>query len=257
MLLHALFLGWTYVVAAIPFGVVITTLWGNETDLRATGSGNIGATNVARTHGWRFAAPVLALDMLKGFVPVLVASLSWPDHGLWWPALVASVAFIGHCWPIFLEFQGGKGVATGAGAVLALTPFATLGAVAVWVTMLAITGKSSVAALVAAISLIGLASWIDPEMIPVVALLCLGICITHTANIRRLLRGEESQVLRPVRWNRAKPNTTVDVLEQSPAGSVGGPSMWRERDEPSDPDEALQATNAPNSLKIADPTDEL
>ncbi len=245
MWLQLLFVGWTYVVAAVPFGVVLTTLWGNDTDLRATGSGNIGATNVARTHGWQIAAPVLALDMLKGLVPVAVASAAWPDLGLWWPAIVAAVAFIGHCWPVFLEFQGGKGVATGAGAMLALTPFATLGAVAVWVSVLALTGKSSLAALVAALSLAGLASWLDPQMFPVVALLCLGISITHLANIRRLVRGEEKQVVRPVRWNRGQQAPTADVLDQSPAGSAGGPAAWRE----SEDSDVSQANQEPDALE--------
>jgi len=99
-LLQGCFLLWTYVVAAIPFGLVLTTLWGAEGDLRNEGSGNIGATNVARVFGWKLAAPVLVLDAGKGAVPVLIANLWWPQAGPFWLALVAITAFVGHCWSV-------------------------------------------------------------------------------------------------------------------------------------------------------------
>jgi acyl phosphate:glycerol-3-phosphate acyltransferase len=221
----------TYVGASIPFGVVVTTLYGGDTDIRGAGSGNIGATNVARVYDWRLATPVLALDLCKGFVPVLMAQLLWPDLGLWWAALVALVAFAGHCFSFFLEFRGGKGVATGAGAMLAVTPFPTLAAAAVWVSILALTGRSSVAALTATLSLAGFAWWLQPDVLPVVVALGAGVVFTHVANVRRLVRGEESQVIRPVRWGASATDgpSATELLEQGPAGNAVQPPQWRER----------------------------
>ena len=221
----------TYLIAAIPFGLVVTTLYGGgESDIRSAGSGNIGATNVARVYGWRLALPALLLDIAKGFFPVLGASLLWPDTGLWWPGLVAGTAFLAHCFSVYLEFRGGKGVATGAGGMLALAPLPTLLAIAVWVTLLAITGKSSVGALVAAVSLVGFAGYLQPEALPVVVLLALGIGFTHASNIRRLMSGQESQVVRPVRWKRGDrgEDDVAAVMDQGPAGNAVVPSLWRE-----------------------------
>jgi len=220
----------TYLIAAIPFGLVLTTLYGGDTDLRSAGSGNIGATNVARVYGWKLALPALLLDIAKGFFPVLGASLLWPDTGLWWPGVIAGVAFLAHCFSVYLEFRGGKGVATGAGGMLALAPLPTLLAISVWATLLAITGKSSVGALIAATSLIGFAGWLQPESVPVVLLLAFGIGFTHVSNIRRLMRGQESQVVRPVRWGRnggSQPDP-VALMEQGPAGNSVSPALWRE-----------------------------
>ncbi|MEZ4321294.1 MAG: glycerol-3-phosphate 1-O-acyltransferase PlsY [Myxococcota bacterium] len=220
----------TYLIAAIPFGLVLTTLYGGDSDIRGSGSGNIGATNVARVYGWRLAVPALLLDIAKGFFPVLGASLLWPELGLWWPAFIAFAAFLAHCFSVYLEFRGGKGVATGAGGMLALAPVPTLLAVGVWLVVLAITGKSSVGALLAAASLIGFAGWLDPQTLPVVVLLALGIGFTHVSNIRRLMRGQEGQVVRPVRWGRSAsegPDPEA-LLEQGPAGTPVIPALWKE-----------------------------
>ncbi len=225
-LLQVSFLLWTYLVAAIPFGLVVTTLWGEDRDLRELGSGNIGATNVARTHGWRLALPVLLLDAAKGAGPVALAQAWWPQAAPSWTAAVALTAFAGHCFPVYLEFRGGKGVATAAGALLALCPVPTLLAAAVWAATLAWTGRSSVSALVAATAMVGLSAAFAPERVGVVLLLAVGIAATHTANIRRLLRGEESQVVRPVQWSRTTPITAADALSQGPAGQAVAPPPW-------------------------------
>ena len=217
----------TYLVGAIPFGLVICTLYGGDQDIRSAGSGNIGATNVKRVYGWRLAIPTLVLDIAKGFVPTLLAVWAWPDANLLWPALVAAAAFLGHCYSIYLEFHGGKGVATGAGGVLAIAPVPTLGAAVIWGILLAATGRSSVASLLAAISLVGLCAWWSPNTIPGVALLAVGICLTHVSNIRRLMAGEESQVVHSVRWGRPAAADAATVVEQGPGG-VGISPLWKE-----------------------------
>ena len=219
----------TYLVAAVPFGLVLTTVYGGEVDIRSSGSGNIGATNVARVYGWKLGAASLLLDLLKGAVFTLGARLLWPELGIWWPALIAGVAFLAHVFSVYLEFRGGKGVATGAGGMLALSPLPTLLAVAIWGIVLRLTGRSSVAALVAAISLIGLCWWLDPAATWVVLLLAVGIAYTHTSNIRRLVAGEETQIVRPVRFGRKKDVDPAELLEQGPSGSRDAPPAWRER----------------------------
>jgi glycerol-3-phosphate acyltransferase PlsY len=224
------FLVVTYFLAAIPFGLVITTLYGADADIRHAGSGNVGATNVARVYGWNLAAPVVVLDLGKGFVPVGLAQLMWPETGIWWPSIVAATAFGAHCFSVYLEFRGGKGVATGAGGVLALTPWTTLPAAAIWVTLLAVTGRSSFAALGSAFALVGLTWQFNIAAMPVVLFLALGVSLTHATNIRRLVRGEEKQVLRPVRWGRTPSEklTGEDLLNQGPSGSAAGASVWKE-----------------------------
>jgi glycerol-3-phosphate acyltransferase PlsY len=221
----------TYLLASVPFGLVLTTLYGGDVDIRTAGSGNIGGTNVARLYGWRLAALVIGLDVAKGFVPVAVSAWQWPDAGAWWHGTVLMTAFLAHCFPVWLEFRGGKGVATGAGGLLALTPWASLPAVVVWGLVLAGTGRSSVAALAATASVVALAAWLDPAALPVVGVLAVGIVATHVSNVRRLLRGEEGTVVRPVRWGRSPATSaapTVDqVLREGPAGRAA--AIWREK----------------------------
>lgn len=208
---------------------MVTTLYGGESDIRTTGSGNIGGTNVARVYGWRLAIAVILLDAAKGFVPVALARLWWPDAGLWWPALVLATCFVGHCFPVYLEFRGGKGVATSAGGLVALSPRVALLAGALWLVLLGATGRSSVAALGATFGAIGFALWLDPWVAPVVVAIGLAVMATHIPNIRRLIRGEEGSVVRPVRWGRVsavRPDPDV-LLHQGP---TGGPPVaaWRD-----------------------------
>lgn len=197
MWLAGLYVVLAYLVAAIPFGVVITTLYGGEQDLRSAGSGNIGGTNVARLYGWRLGALVVALDASKGALPVAAARLLWPELGPWWPALVLFACFFGHCFPIYLEFRGGKGVATAAGGMLVLSPWVLLGSALLWALVLRGTGRSSVASLTAAASLGALAWWLDRAVFGTVLLLAAAIFLTHRANLGRLARGEEQPIVTP------------------------------------------------------------
>lgn len=223
-----LYLALVYLVAAVPFGLVVTTLYGGDVDVRAAGSGNIGATNVARVYGWTIAVPVLLLDALKGLVPVLLAPWVW-DAGLPWQGVVGLVAFVGHCWPVYLEFRGGKGVATGAGMMLGLAPVPTLFAITLWGAILGLTGRSSIAALGATAGMVALCAWLAPAVLPFAALLAVGIGVRHTTNIGRIVRGEEARITRPVRWNRrATGSSAEEALSQGPAGTEAVEPVWRE-----------------------------
>ena len=221
---RAAYLLLTYLLAAVPFGVVLTTLYGGDEDVRRAGSGNIGATNVARVYGAGLGIQVALLDALKGFVPVALARVLWPEAGMLWWGGVTMVAFVAHCYPVYLEFKGGKGVATAAGALLALSPQATLPAVLVWIVLLRASGKSSVAALGAAASLVGFAVYLGPSVLPVVGGLTAGILTTHVPNIRRLIRGQESTVVRPVRWGQRAETDVSVLLGQGPAGGPARPA---------------------------------
>ncbi|NNC58540.1 MAG: glycerol-3-phosphate 1-O-acyltransferase PlsY [Erythrobacter sp.] len=184
----ALVLG--YVFGSIPFGLLLTKMAGMG-DVRSIGSGNIGATNVLRTGNKGLAALTLLLDLLKGFVPVLLAwNLFQNDLG--WTALGA---ILGHCFPIWLGFKGGKGVATAAGVCFGIAwPLGTVYAV-VWLSILAVSRISSLAGIAAVISA-PIAAWYFGWMsfVAPLALIAALIVWLHRANIGRLFRGEEPRV---------------------------------------------------------------
>ncbi len=212
------FLLLTYVVASIPFSVVITTMQGGEVDIRTAGSGNPGATNAARLYGWRVGGIVMALDILKGLVPVLLARALWPEWDPFLGGVVALVAFCSHVFPAYLELRGGKGVATSAGGMLALAPVPTLGAAGVWTLVLLITGRSSLAALCATVAMVGFVWWLQIYLLPLMVVLGLAIAVTHLPNIRRLAEGKEQRVIRPVRWSQEE-GPALTLLDQDPAGN--------------------------------------
>jgi acyl phosphate:glycerol-3-phosphate acyltransferase len=179
-----------YLLGSIPFGWLLTRLSGLG-DIRSIGSGNIGATNVLRTGGKGLAALTLALDLGKGSAAVAIAAL-WGRE----PALVAAVAVIlGHMFPVWLGFRGGKGVATALGVLLTLAwPLALLAA-GLWLATALLFHYSSLAALVAALASAALAGFIvDQKTALVVALVALLVVLRHHANIRRLVAGEESRI---------------------------------------------------------------
>jgi acyl phosphate:glycerol-3-phosphate acyltransferase len=184
----ALLLG--YLLGSIPFGVLLTRL-GGAGDLRAIGSGNIGATNVLRTGRKGLAAATLVLDMAKGAAAVLIAEALFPGAAM----LGGLAAFIGHCYPAWLGFRGGKGVATLMGVVLALSWPAGLVYAAVWLAMLAIFRISSLAGMTAAISAPVSAAYFDrPELVLMLLALALIVVWKHRENIDRLLSGTEPRV---------------------------------------------------------------
>ena len=179
-----------YALGSIPFGLILTRVTGAG-DLRAIGSGNIGATNVLRTGRKGLAAATLLLDMGKGLLAVLLA---WR----WFPQFVemaAAGAFIGHCFPVWLKFRGGKGVATTAGVAFGLGWPIGLAYALVWLGMLALTRISSLAGICAAVVLPLAASALGQVAIaPWLAAIAALVVFLHRANIARLRNGTEPRV---------------------------------------------------------------
>jgi glycerol-3-phosphate acyltransferase PlsY len=167
-----------YLLGSIPFGLVLTRLAGLG-DIRSIGSGNIGATNVLRTGNKKLAAATLILDGAKGAVAVLAAA----------------GAILGHCFPVWLKFKGGKGVATTVGTWLALSWPVGLIVCASWLVVAAVTRYSSLAALIA-LALAPVAAWHfeGPQFAELGAFIAVLVWIRHHENIRRLLRGQEGRI---------------------------------------------------------------
>ena len=182
-----------YLAGSIPFGVIITRLAG-ATDPRAVGSRNIGATNVLRTGRKDLAALTLLADALKGTVAVLVF-VRIGDGGLPVALIAAAGAFLGHLFPVFLGFKGGKGVATFLGCLFGVAWPAGLVFVAFWLVSAKVTRYSSAAALLAsALSPVALLCLGRQEAAALFALLAAGLWIKHRTNIERLLHGTESRI---------------------------------------------------------------
>ncbi|MGE5271652.1 MAG: glycerol-3-phosphate 1-O-acyltransferase PlsY [Thiohalocapsa sp.] len=179
-----------YLLGSIPWGLLLTRLAARG-DLRRIGSGNIGATNVLRTGSKVLAALTLLLDLAKGLAAVLIGALWGPG-----PMLAAAAAVVlGHMFPLWLGFRGGKGAATGLGVLLALAwPVAAI-AFAIWLAMLAIFHYSSLAALVATLAAVALAAFLTPAATAyLIAGIALLVVLRHHDNIRRLLAGTESRI---------------------------------------------------------------
>jgi glycerol-3-phosphate acyltransferase PlsY len=184
----ALLLG--YLLGSIPFGLILTRLSGAG-DLRQIGSGNIGATNVLRTGRKGVAAATLLLDAAKGFAAVSIAEAIWPGTGV----LASAAAFLGHVYPVWLKFRGGKGVATMMGIVLALYWPSALVYAVIWLGLLALLRFSSLAGMAAAVSAPVSAAFFSAFDI-VLPLLALALLVLwkHRDNIDRLLNGTEPKV---------------------------------------------------------------
>ncbi|WP_405053082.1 glycerol-3-phosphate 1-O-acyltransferase PlsY [Sphingomonas sp. BE138] len=179
-----------YLLGSIPFGVVLTRMTGAG-DLRTIGSGNIGATNVLRTGRKGLAAATLLLDLAKGLVAVLLVAWIWPDEA----PLAAAGALIGHCYPVWLRFRGGKGVATLMGIALGLGWQVGLVFAVIWLGLLAIARISSLAGMAAAISTPVTAAVLGRfDIVPLLMALAAIVLWKHRANIARLVDGTEPRV---------------------------------------------------------------
>ena len=182
-----------YLLGSVATAVLVSRALG-AADPRSGGSGNPGATNVLRLAGRRAAGLTLAGDVLKGVVPVLVARAAELP-----PAMVAVVglaAFLGHLFPVFFGFKGGKGVATALGALLGLEPLLGAAVLATWLVVAGVTRYSSLAALVASVLAPGYAFVLsgDRGVVAAVAVMAVLLVWRHRANIRRLLSGEEGRI---------------------------------------------------------------
>jgi glycerol-3-phosphate acyltransferase PlsY len=189
----ALALAAAYLIGAIPVGFVVARLRGGF-DIRGRGSGNIGATNVLRTLGPIAGALTLAGDVAKGYAAVAVARAL--DGAPRVAALAAVLAVVGNCWPVYLGFRGGKGVATGLGAFLALIPWAVLPAAAVWGATTGTSRYVSLGSVAACIALPVAAAFLGYPLHAVAAAAAVGALIVwrHRDNLRRLRAGTERRL---------------------------------------------------------------
>jgi len=179
-----------YLLGSIPFGLLLTRLAGRG-DIRQTGSGNIGATNVLRTGSKTLAALTVLLDVGKGLAAVMIARQWGPEAGL----VAASCAVLGHMFPVWLGFHGGKGVATALGVLFPLAWPVALVAALLWVAAAVVFHYSSLAALVGAAAGAMLAPFVaDGTTALVIAGIALLIILRHHGNIRRLIAGTESRI---------------------------------------------------------------
>lgn len=207
MVISAALLFASYLLGSVPFGYLAGRLAG--IDIRRTGSGNVGATNVVRVLGKRYGYPVFALDVLKGFGAVKISMLLAPGRPPEWNSpeilgiFAAICSVLGHLYPPWLKFKGGKGVATSAGALLALTPLATMIAVAIWVVVFWTTRYVSLASVVAAIVLpfvVILVRSHDPNkgrpLVYSSACVAAVVVWRHRSNLSRLMRGTEPRFTR-------------------------------------------------------------
>lgn len=182
----------SYLLGAIPTAY-LAGRWTRGIDLREHGSGNLGATNTFRVLGACIAAPVMIADVAKGFLPAalfthLDGTIAW-----WWALGYGAAAIVGHVFPVYMRFRGGKGVATAAGVFLAIAPAAVLPAVVAWLVLLKLSRMVSLASIVAALTLmVGLLIAEDrPAVRWVGVIVALFVIVAHRSNIGRIMRGEE------------------------------------------------------------------
>ena len=183
-----------YLLGAVPTSFVAGKL-GRGIDLRAHGSKNLGATNVFRILGWKYAIPVVLVDIAKGAVPVALFG-AWSGLGAAWAAAFGATAVLGHVFSPFVGFRGGKGVATAAGMFIALAPLAVAIALPVWGLSLWLTGYVSVSSIVASVTFPVWVRLTEPAAQPAfyASLGLAGLIVfSHRANIRRLLAGTENR----------------------------------------------------------------
>ena len=188
---------WLWAIASYLLGSIPSSYlagkWTRGIDLRRHGSGNLGATNTFRVLGARVAAPVMLLDMAKGFVPTALF-VRWDGNESWaWALAYGAAAIVGHVFPVYMRFRGGKGVATATGVFLALSPVAVAVALAVWLVVLKAARMVSLASVVAAAVLVGVLVVTEsrPEVLTLGIVVATFVVYAHRANIGRILRGEE------------------------------------------------------------------
>jgi len=180
----------SYLLGAVPFGLVMCRVF-RGVDLREVGSGNIGSTNALRVLGPFLGVLAFLLDFGKGYAPAAILGMGDPL----WQVLCGAAAVCGHVWPIYLRFKGGKAVATGCGAILAIDPVIFLGAASTWLVMLLVTGYVSLASLAMGAAFPALSALRGQPMSVILgtAGLTLLIVVRHRSNMARLLEGSETR----------------------------------------------------------------
>lgn len=187
-----LILIFSYFMGSIPFSLIIARFF-KGIDIRNHGSGNVGATNVLRTVGKKEAALALAADVIKGALPVLLATFILDNF---WIAAAVITVVMGHVFPIFAGFKGGKGVATSLGALIVIVPSGVIISMLIWILVLAVFRYASLASIIAAIALPSICFGLkSPLAFTAAASICaIIILLKHTENIKRLIAGTESKV---------------------------------------------------------------
>lgn len=202
-MIAALLLVTAYLVGSLSGSLLLGRLRG--VDIRTQGSGNAGGTNALRTQGWKFALGTVLIDVGKGVLAVGLAQYLGGDVA-WLPWAAGSAAVLGHVWPVFHGFRGGKGAGTLVGALLMLWPVAVPVLVGVWLLVLTATGYVGLSTILAAAGLVPLALLTDGESLRLVfaAVLALFILFTHRSNLARLRAGTESRFDRVRIWQRLR-----------------------------------------------------
>jgi acyl phosphate:glycerol-3-phosphate acyltransferase len=203
MLIDAIIVIAAYLIGSLSGSLILGRLRG--VDIRQLGSGNAGGTNAFRTQGFKFALGVVCIDIAKGAVVAYMATYFAPaDDAIWLPHIAVLVAVIGHVWPIFHGFRGGKGAATLVGGILIVWPAALLPLIMVWLLCLSITGYVGLSTMLAGATLCLLAYWqqasISHWMLAVLAAWLM--LFTHRSNIERLMQGKENRFEKAMLWQR-------------------------------------------------------
>jgi len=182
-----------YVCGSLPTAYLLVRLMTGK-DVRVYGSGNVGGTNALRTAGWKVGVVVTAIDVLKGALPVWLMSRFNPESA--WVAAAMLAAVLGHCYPVWLKFKGGKGVATCFGAFLVIAPLSALAALGLWILVLVISRWVALASMVASASFPLILKLIDsPDVVTLVSVSAAAVIIIlrHSSNIRSILSGTEAK----------------------------------------------------------------
>jgi len=183
-----------YLLGSLPTALLVVRLMTGE-DVRRKGSGNIGGTNALRAAGWKAGVAVTVIDVAKGALAVWLMRLYNPESG--WVAAAMLAVVVGHCYPVWLKFRGGKGVAAGYGAFLVIAPLSALAALAVWFVVLVISRWVAMASMVAsAVFPLALKLIDTPDMVTLISVSAAAVLIIlrHSSNIRKMLAGEEVKI---------------------------------------------------------------
>lgn len=194
MRIEILFVLAAYLLGSLPTALLLVRLMTGE-DIRRHGSGNVGATNALRAAGWKAGAAVTLIDVAKGALAVWLMRRINPESA--WVAAAMLAVVIGHCYPVWLKFRGGKGVAAGFGAFLVIAPLSALAAFGVWIVVLVISRWVALASMVAsAVFPLALKLIDEPDSVTLVSVSAAAVLIIlrHTSNIRNMLAGEEVKV---------------------------------------------------------------